>query len=171
MAACLAGVSAARDDKRKGAAPRPDLSGTWVLDRSKSNYGDARGRNISKDDVTLVITHRDPELRFTKTVVNEGRQETKEYVYYTDGRGETNPMYYGSGEVDSKTRWDGDRLETLATLARVGRANQGAGYYLAMEAKWRLSDDGRTLTHTNYSVNPGEEGGSQETRLVYRRAS
>ena len=162
VAACLAGVSSAQVGK--GSESRPNLSGTWALDKSKSNYGEARGSDFSKADSTLVIEHRGSELRIEKTVVLKGQRETKQYAYYTDGRGELNPMAYGPGEVESKTEWDGNKVKTYT---HVGRGNQKWGLSLATEQQWRLSDDGRTLTHTTNSANP--EGGAQVTKLVYRR--
>jgi hypothetical protein len=163
--ACAAAGAAAGDDRKKE-GKHPDLSGTWALDKSKSSYGEARGRDISKANSTLIIEHRGTELRIKKTVVFKGQQETKQYAYYTDGRGESNPMAYGPGEVESKTVWDGDKVKAYT---RVGGGNHWSGYYLATEQQWRLSDDGRTLTHTINSVNPGGEGSAQVIKLVYRR--
>jgi len=150
----LAAVCAAQDGGKKEAKPRPDLTGTWVLDRS--------GHGVSrKFDSTLVITHRDPELRIVRTDVMETKRLMWEYVYYTDGRGESNPMDYGTGRIRwirSKTKWKGDRVE-----ARIG------GFW----RRWQLSADGQTLTHT-YSTGyiPVEGLMPQPTsiKLVYRRA-
>src|SRR5919112_967603 len=93
LAACAAGVgaAAARDDKKA----KPDLSGTWELDRSKSDFGLFRDRPISKADSTLVVAHREPELKISRTLRLNGQQELKEFTYYTDERGETNPATVG----------------------------------------------------------------------------
>jgi hypothetical protein len=59
---------------------KPDLSGTWVLDKTRS----------AKVDYNLVleIVHREPEITITRTFV-EGTGERKEQsLYYTDGRAE-----------------------------------------------------------------------------------
>ena len=168
VAACLSGVSSAQVGE--GSEQRPDMTGTWVLDRSKSNYGDARGRDISKADSTLVIEHRGSELRIAKTVVLKGQQETKQYAFYTDGRGESNPMAYGPGRFETRTKWEGDTV--------VAHANSGNG--TEMTQKWRLSADGQTLTHTTTGGGTsGFNGGGpydvsswqfSTVKLVYRRA-
>lgn len=182
LAACLAGVSYAHGGGGKDARPRPDLSGTWVLDRSSSNYGEARGKDISKTDSTLVIVHRDPELRISRTAALRGERWTKEYVYYTDGRGESNPMYYGAGLVETETKWKGGRVEAVHCYRPAGRhASRTQVRCASGDATqvWQLSADGQTLTHTTSSFSPGFDwgaGGSvqdshaSEMRLVYRRA-
>lgn len=185
LAACLAGVSHAQGGKTNDARPRPDLSGTWVLDRSRSNYGEGRGGDASKTDSTLVITHRDPELRISKTMVLKGRQWTKEYVYYTDGRGESNPMYYGAGVAETKTKWKGDGVEAVfcyRAQGRNGSRTQAGCVNGDSEQRWQLSADGRTLTHTtsyylpDFSAGAGDFpaastlGHGGQVKLVYRRA-
>jgi hypothetical protein len=168
VAACLAGVSSAQAGK--GSEQRPNLSGTWALDKSRSNYGDARGRDISKADSTLVIEHGGSLLSIEKTVVLKGQRETKQYAYYTDGRGESNPMAYGGGRFETRTKWDGRKVLT--------HASYGPGTEFTQT--WELSADGQTLTHTTVSAgshgfNPGgisgvEQSYSNKVKLVYRRA-
>src|SRR3712207_8467708 len=58
------------------------------------------------------------------------RSEVREFAYYTDGRGETNQATIGVGEVQSKTRWDGDRV---VSEAQVRRRGQGGPYTLRSE--------------------------------------
>ena len=164
LAVSLAGAVTARDDKKK---PRPDLSGTWELDRSKSDFGMFRDRPVSKADSTLVIAHRDPELKITRTLSLNGQQEVKEFNYYTDGRGETNPATIGAGEVKSKTKWDGDKVAAQSKLSWPGR-DGAAGPELDVTQRWQVSSDGKSLT--NSTVMSSAQTGVQEIRLVYRRA-
>jgi len=163
LLACAA-AAAAGDDKQK---PHPDLSGTWELDRSKSDFGPFSDRPISKADSTLVVAHRDPELKITRTLRLNGQQEVKEFGYYTDGRGETNPAALGPGEVKSKTKWDGDKVTARAKMSWPGR-NGGPAYELEVTQKWQVSSDGKTLTNT--TVISSAATGAQEIKLVYRRA-
>ena len=159
---CLS-AGAAGDDKKKA---RPDFSGRWELDRSKSEYGLFEDRPLSKAEATLVVTHREPELKFVRTLRLNGREETKEFTYYTDGRGESNPGAFGSGVLDSKTSWDGERVAAHAKTtwpAREGRPE----VVLETTQTWQLSSGGRALTHTTRVVN-GEA--TEEVKLVYRRA-
>ena len=171
MMLALAAVCAAQDSRKKESKQRPDLTGTWVLDKSKSGGG-------SNFDSTLVITHRDPEVRINRTDVRKGERVTKDYVFYTDGRGESNPMYYGDGRFDSDTKWEGGKVVAYM-CARTYSGQKCRG---GTSQEWQLSADGQTLTHTTSYVTgfdygragnsvtaptPGEPGG---TKLVYRRA-
>ncbi|HWS88101.1 MAG TPA: hypothetical protein VN282_14120 [Pyrinomonadaceae bacterium] len=164
MALCLlaACAAAAAGDDRKG--PRPDFSGTWRIDRGKSDYGEWADKPLAKADSTLVVEHRDPELKIRRTLSLNGQEEVKDFAYYTDGRGETNQATLGVGEVRSKTRWDGDRVVSEAQLKRRG---QGGTYELTVTQRWQVSSDGKTLTNTTSFSN---ELGAQRLKLVYRRA-
>src|SRR5437868_15129017 len=68
--------------------PKPDFSGTWELDRKRSNVGKS---NSSSPPEQITITHHDPELKIRKKVLVNGLLEERELTYYTDERGETNP--------------------------------------------------------------------------------
>jgi hypothetical protein len=166
FACAAAGAAAARDDKKKEKA-RPDLSGTWELDKAKSDFGLFRERPLSKAGSTLVVEHKDPELKITRTLRLGGQQETKQFAYYTDGRGETNPATIGAGEVKSKTKWDGERVAAQSKLVWPGR-DGAAGAELDVTQRWQVSSDGKTLT--NSTVMSSAQTGVQEIRLVYRRA-
>jgi len=168
-----AAVAVAARDGGKKEGQRPDLSGTWTLDRAASEFGGAR--SIWKNDTTLVITHRDPELRVTRTLtLGDGRQETKELVYYTDGRKETNPTAFGAGRFETQTKWEGGKVVTYASYGPP--SGRFAGDWSDATFKWRLSDDGRTLTQTILSSMRPSVGVSSvadtvntEVKLVYRR--
>ncbi|MFL6256986.1 MAG: hypothetical protein ACJ74T_18420, partial [Pyrinomonadaceae bacterium] len=142
----------------------PDLSGTWQLDRAKSDFGEWSDKPLSKADATLVITHADPELKMKHTLRLNGQEELKEFIYYTDERGETNPATLGVGEVKSKTKWEGDKV---VASARITRKGQSGPYTLDMMQKWQVSSDGKMLTNT---TNISGELGAQQIKLVYRRA-
>ncbi len=142
------------------------MSGTWELDRSKSDFGLFRDRPLSRADSTLVIAHRDPELKITRTLRLNDQQEVREFNYYTDERGETNPATIGAGEVKSKTKWDGEKVAARAKMTWPGQGG-AQGAELDVTQKWQVSSDGKTLTNTTLISNPM---GVQEVRLVYRRA-
>src|SRR3954465_14917035 len=114
---CLLSSAAAGDDKKKS---HPDFSGTWEIDRTKSDFGEFSERPLSKADSTLVIAHGDPELKIRRTLRINGQEEVKEFTYYTDERGETNPATIGVGEIKSKTKWDGDKVVSEAHAGRKG---------------------------------------------------
>jgi hypothetical protein len=136
---------------------KPNLNGEWVLDRGRSNVGRA-----ARPDLPVKITHQDPELKIKYQFDHGGQIVEREFSYYTDGRGETNPatMFLSDGvrinarDVDkqvtkSKTRWSGNKLVTRFTLRSAI-----AGHILEFDVieEWRLSDDGKTLTQTSRKV-------------------
>ena len=163
LSLCLLACAAAADVEEVGGKSHPDFSGTWRIDRPKSDFGAFEGRPLSKADSTLVVAHRDPELKVTNTLGLGGQREVKEFTYYTDGRGETNQATIGVGEVKSKTKWDGDRV---VSEARVTRRSQTGPYELNVTQRWQVSSDGKTLTNTTDIRN---ETDAQELKLVYRR--
>jgi hypothetical protein len=148
------------------AQTRPDFSGTWVLDREKSRFGPFADSPVAREEVTLTVVHRDPELRITRRSRAEGgREETRELLFFTDGRGELNPATLGRVGTSTKTNWEGSKVVARAKLER--RAAGGKTVTFEVSEKWGLSNDGRTLTHTTTAGSPS---GVQTVRLVYRRA-
>jgi len=128
-----------------------------MLDRARSKAG-----TPDKPDLPLKISYREPELRITHQREENGKIVGREFVYYTDGRGETNPTTRAlttnpnSGARDwdkqvtkSKTRWSGNKLITRSTLrSAIG------GHILEFEVieERKLSADGQTLTETSRTV-------------------
>lgn len=161
---CLLASAAAGDDKKKEGKSHPDFSGTWQIDRAKSDFGEWSDKPLSKADSTLVITHGDPALKMKRTLSLNGQEEVKEFTYYTDERGETNPATLGVGEVKSKTKWEGDKVVASAHITRKG---QSGPYDLDVTQKWQVSSDGKTLTNT---TTISGQLGMQQIKLVYRRA-
>lgn len=148
-------TSAAAQSKQS--KPKPDFSGMWLLDRKKSNIGDS-----TRPDKPIKIVHRDPELRITHSFSASGQSQPKEFVYYTDGRGESNqataflstgvdfnPQAHDKDVAKSKTKWSGDKVITRSPLRSViaGRVME-----FEMIDEWKLSKDGQTLTQTSRTV-------------------
>lgn len=155
--ACVLGTLAQDQQKTANAPNKPNLTGSWELDRGKSNAGKA-----STPDLPLKITHRDPELRVTHQYDENGKIVGRDFVYYTDGRGETNPanmLLSTSTDINSraldkrvtssKTKWNGKKLVTRSILR-----SSVAGHLLEFEVvdEWKISEDGNTLTETSKTV-------------------
>jgi len=154
----------AQDAARADARGRFDLTGTWALDKSKSDFGPFEDSPVVKADVTLAVAHAGPELKISRRESRDGREQTTELVYYTDGRGELNPSTLGRVGVKSETKWDGNKIVATSTLTRRGADGKPAT--LETTDKWQLSKDGRLLTQTT-AVSFG--GGTQTIKQVYRR--
>lgn len=128
------------------------------MDRNKSNAGD-----FGKRDTPVVIVYNGPELRITRTLERNGQTLERDFVYYTDGRGETNMTLIvlstnqrnvtvediDKGVIKSKTKRERDKIVIRAT----GR-NVSGTHVLEYEMvdEWKLSSDGQTLTQTSRMI-------------------
>lgn len=164
MLSLVALAAQSQDDKNKVKA-KPDLNGSWVLDKSRSNFGRFSQTPFAKSEITMKIALNDPEFHLTRNLKTEGKEaQPVDWVYYTDGRGETNPPFMGRDPMKSKTKWDGSKL-----VAKSSTTRQANGYdvKLDIEEKWELSKDGKNLIDTlTFSTTEG----FSEVKLVYNRA-
>ncbi len=135
-----------------------DISGKWLLDRSKSNAGD-----FGKRDTPVVIVYNEPELRITRTLERNGQTLERDFVYYTDGRGETNMALIllttntrdvtaedlDKEVIKSKTTRQRDKI-----VIRAIRRNMTGTHVFEYEMvdEWKLSSDGKTLTQTSRMI-------------------
>lgn len=166
---------------------RPDFSGTWVLDKDKSKLADADPLRKGGDQ-TLTITQQEPEVKIVQKSVLPGRERTREFVYYTDGRGESNanrhsyevysvgsaakPESGGEDKIRSKTTWEGNKI---VSRYRTYVATRRTGMMIVDGIEfWSLSKDSNTLTHTTV-LSSGSENGPlatafrQEIKRVFKR--
>ena len=142
----------------QGSQPaKPDFSGTWAFDPARSNVSPKSTANAG-----IKISHHDPELKISMTVTINGNPQPKEFTYFSDGRGETNPATRWistspdgntphPAETKSKTKWSGDRIVTRYTL------RTRMGIHISEEEiveEWKLSADGKTLTRTTRTILP-----------------
>lgn len=136
--------------------PKPDFTGTWLLDQKKSNDSGLTRR----PDLPIKILHRDPEFRVTIPTEKDGQIIEREFVYFTDRRGESNPLTsfvttnpsaikpdeLKKQVATSKTKWSGSKVVT-----RTEQRVQAGGHFADFEQvdEWKLSDDGQVLIQTN----------------------
>jgi hypothetical protein len=136
---------------------KPDLSGTWELDRKRSNVGRSHSADAPEQ---IKITYAEPELRIVRTTFAKGQRQEIQFAYYTDGRGETNPTtawlttnpgstFDRPAETKSRTNWSGEKV-----LTRSRFQSEAGGVVLIFEitVEWRLSRDGKTLTQTTQTT-------------------
>lgn len=180
VAACLAFLFAGGpcfgQDARKlpAAQSRADFTGTWVQKDARKN---------SSWEVTLAITHHEPEIRITRNFKEKGRERIDEVVYYSDGRGETNPTSLRSfpnkthdEKVKSETSWIGNKLVIKYTV----RWNVSSDIlYVDVVEMWELAPDRNTLIHTveNRKISSAlhkrivTTGVMEPSKAFYRRVS
>jgi hypothetical protein len=111
------------------AQPKPDFSGVWTLDASRSDaagvYGTVRVIEQSAEDIDMVVIQREryyPEISLIPWKLRLGR--------YGPRRGGEN-----SREPLVQARWDGDQLITL----------KAPGQTYSVLWIWTLAADGREL--------------------------
>lgn len=135
---------------------KPDFSGAWLLDAKHSNSAGL----TSRPDLPIKISHRDPEFRVTLSSESNGQIVGRDFVYFTDGRGETNPATailttnpsaanpddLKNQVTKSSTKWSGNKVVTRSQL----RLNV-AGHFVEFEQvdEWKLSEDAKVLTETS----------------------
>ena len=180
---CLAVIAFASPlgAQSKPAKPKPDLTGSWLLDAKKSNSVGL----TSRPDLPIKISHRDPELRITLASESKGQVVERESIYFTDGRGEENqattmlttnpgapPRDLQKEQTKSTTRWSGNKVVTRSLLQL-----QAGGRMLEFELvdEWKLSSDSKTLTQTTRTVYLQSSGGAfipamaPDKKRVYNR--
>lgn len=168
-------VPCSAQDKKDSNQPKPDFTGTWELDPSRStNSEGSRG----KRSVRLMISHKEPELKIMRRANNNGKEFNNDSVFYTDNRGESNIAIFQGAlgitggsegpaeneELKSKTKWDGNKLVSRSTVRFVV---SGYSVFLNVTEKRELSADGKTLTITITFNAPAGSGGM--TKEVFTR--
>jgi len=112
---------------------KPNFSGTWTLNVSKSDFGMLPGPTSRTD----VIEHNEPALKVsTKAEGPQGSQDSTAN-YTTDGKEATNEQ--GPLTIKSKAAWQGDNLAFDSTTSVQGND-------VTIKTVWTLSADGQTLT-------------------------
>src|SRR5881394_3848528 len=116
----------------------PELSGTWKLNRDKSDLQDDYRYAVSRGEQSLTIDQREPEVRLTRRYPSGDANS----VIYTDGRAESNRDTNGE-TVKSTTKWEGKKL--ISRYA-IHRSFEGNSETVDVIDEWTVSSDGKTLT-------------------------
>lgn len=145
VALCLGLVALAADDKT-------DLSGTWVLDKQKSDPirfggrggpGGGGGGQAADIDITLVVKQADNELAVTRKINYNGQERSIDQKFTLDGSQNTNPAAMGRGELKSKTKLKKDKLIIEGTQ-QITTPN--GDMEMGSIEEYSLSEDGKILT-------------------------
>ena len=101
-------------------------------------------RILEPSDLTLIITHLEPEIRIKRKFTLDGKHQEQELVYYANGRGETNfTLRGGKNKSDSRTKWKGDRLMISYPTYSAQIATQSVTAHL--EVEWQILGGGGVL--------------------------
>ncbi len=122
----------------------PNLSGTWVLQVDKSDFGMMQGPQGRTD----VIEHREPRLTIKRTTMANGQENSVNLVHEIDGKPYKNTV--GPNEVTSTLHWEGAVLVIVSTVPTP----QGE---VGITDRYELSADGKTLTQTRTLSAQGQQ--------------
>ncbi|MEP7365933.1 MAG: hypothetical protein ABI972_21975 [Acidobacteriota bacterium] len=126
------------------AMAKPNLTGTWKLDASKSEFGPMPGPS----SMTRVINHTDPTMTVKTTQAGQRGEFTTELKYTTDGKESVNTTRMG--DVKSVVAWEGD---TLIVKYKINNPNAGE---LNFEERWDVEGDGKTMNVKTKVTGPAE---------------
>jgi hypothetical protein len=164
----LAALAAAGDS--------PNFSGTWTLDKAKSQGLDPRMQ--AAESVSCVITQDDKNISIEWKVVGGqppagggpggggggmGRGAGGPRVYNLDGKEATTEA--GGGTSTLKATWSGDGKTLELVSVRAGNFN-GNEFKATTTDKLSLSEDGKTMTVNRHSESPR---GTTDSTLVLNK--
>jgi hypothetical protein len=116
------------------ALAKPNFTGDWKLNASKSTFG----QMPAPDSMTYKVKHDEPALHNDSKQSSQMGEFEQHLNYTTDGKESTNEGFGGSS-TKSVLKWDGDAL-LIDTKATFGDNE------ITISQKWTLSADGKTLT-------------------------
>ena len=163
--ATLAGVMAAVLIARAAAAAsagaqnaRPDFSGTWTLDLSRSNPGPLP----PPESLDAVIEHKDPTITSTLTQKGADGVVTSRTTITTDGEENRNILSTADGDAVllSRSRWSGRTL-IIATSTTL------QGTPIGVTESWTLSADGKEMVVSR--AFSSDQGAFQQKFVFMRR--
>lgn len=111
----------------------PNLSGTFKLNVSKSDFG----QMPAPSSMTRTITHEEPKLKVATKQSSDMGDFESEANYTTDGKECTNEMR--GNPIKSTVKWEGDTLVVNSKASFNGND-------VTITEKWSLSGDGKSLT-------------------------
>lgn len=144
---------------------KPNFTGDWVLDREKSEMGDARpggrgggGRGRGMGMGSFSLAHEGDALVIKRKMEFQGEERTFESRHTTDGKENVNEGFRGNS-IKSKTHWEGTKLVTESVMETPNGTRE------TKETR-SLSADGKTLT-VETTVHGGFGEGTR--KLVYNK--
>lgn len=130
------------------AADKPDFTGTWKLDASKSEFGQI----TPPDKMERVIDHKDPAVKIKTTQSTPTGDRSTDTTYTLDGKEQKQES--PRGVVLFTPKWEGDVvvIDSKRNVTIGGQQVEITGV-----ERWSLSDGGKTMTVENKMVMPQGE--------------
>ena len=141
-----------------GAVVAADFSGTWTLNRDKSELGDGPGGRMAAKK--MVVEQKDNALKIESTREGrDGSDRTMTNEMTLDGKETKSSSNFGEAVTTAKIAEDVLTINTTRTFERDGQTNE-----MKSEQKWSLQEDGKQLVVNLKSDSPW---GENEMKLVY----
>ena len=150
-----------------GIQAKTNFSGTWLLDKSRSDLSALTGMGADADKaqnatVTMVVTHEGTTLHVTRTLKTPSEETTQMQAYHTDGT-PTNNVGPRGGTIVSKASWEGDNLVIVSTR---NMAILWKDVSIQGKTTWSLSADGTILLIDSHIHSPR---GEQQFKGVFEK--
>jgi hypothetical protein len=146
-----------------------DMSGTWVLDKAKSDPirmgrpgGDAGGPPPDIN-ITLVIKQSASDVAISRTMSMGGNDRTTDQKFTLDGKESVNPSGGRGGELKAKAKLSDGKLVIEGTQKM---STPNGDVELAVKDEYAVSDDGTVLTLTSTRTTPQ---GDRTSKQVYNK--
>ncbi|HDQ45840.1 MAG TPA: hypothetical protein ENN17_10150 [bacterium] len=137
-------------------AGNPDFSGTWILDREKSETGE--GGRMRMTALKLTVTQAENQLTIERFVSSEFRGDfTTTEQTMLDGRETVNPSEFGDRRLSAAWSKDG-KILTIGSTMEMDRG--GETFQIRVTESWILEEGGAVLKIDQTRITPrGERKG------------
>ena len=165
---CLSLCVSALIASAMSAAPA-DFSGTWELDKSKSEMAPGGGQQGTPDSITWKVTQSKDTITIeSKTVVGGQERPAQTLTYKLDGSETTGEIPGRQGAVQKvalKAKWQGDGK--ILELSRVRNMSvQGQDITVTTIEHLELAEGGKVLKAHNSTESPQ---GKRESKLTFNK--
>lgn len=148
------------------AAAKTNLSGTWVLDASKSEgVGGPQGGPAAEE--TMTIKQDGDKLTVERKIKGQQGERVQNDTYTADGKETDFTMQMRGNEAKGKrtSKWSADGI-MLEVNDKVSFDTPNGAMATEAHNKWSLSADGKTLTVEGTRTSPR---GEQKSKRVYTK--
>lgn len=129
-------------------ADKPNFSGTWVLDKARSDFG----QMTPPEKMERLIDHKDPVIKIKTTQSTPKGDRSADTEYTLDGKEQKqeNPR----GVVLYTPKWEGSVvvIDSKRNAMVAGQQVEITGF-----ERWSLSADGKTMTVESKMALPNGE--------------
>lgn len=127
------------------AQSKPDLTGTWKLNLTKSKTQDGSPMSRTYESFVMTIDHREPQLIIKQDIVQQGSGRTIPLSVTTDGTESQSKIL--DALATANARWEGDTL-----TMHLKRELKEGGYVETIRSV-KVSQDGKSM-RAKVKINP-----------------